>query len=259
MCWSIYINIYILRHIYIHTNIYTYIHKYTIYMYIHTNIYTYIHKYTIYMYIHTNIYTYIHKYTIYMYIHTNIYTYIHKYTIYMYIYTNIYTYIHKQPDIGLAVRVFANGPEDLGSIPGRVIPKTQKMVLDASLLNTQHYKVRIKGKVEQSREGVAPSPTPWCSSYRKGSLRVTLDYGRQLYFTFIYTNTYTLIYIYIYRFIGLVGRVFANSKLVQSQVKSYQRFKKWYLILLCLTLSIIRYVSRVKWSNQGEGRKKRKE
>ena len=55
-------------------------------------------------------------------------------------------------NIGLAVRVFANGPGDLGSIPGRVIPKTQKMVLDASLLNTQHYKVRIKGKVEQSRE-----------------------------------------------------------------------------------------------------------
>ena len=89
------------------------------------------------------------------------------------------------PDIGLGVRVFANGPGDLGSIPGRVIPKTQKMVLDASLLNTQHYKVRIKGKVEQSREGVAPSPTPWCSSYRKGSLRVTLDYGRQLYFSII--------------------------------------------------------------------------
>ena len=80
------------------------------------------------------------------------------------------------------VRVFANGPGHLGSIPGRVIPKTQKMVLDSSLLNTQHYKVRIKGKVEQSREGVAPSLTPWCSSYRKGSLRVTLDYGRQLYF-----------------------------------------------------------------------------
>ena len=82
----------------------------------------------------------------------------------------------------------ANGPEDLGSIPGRVIPKTQKMVLDASLLNTQHYKVRIKGKVEQSREGVAPSPTHLCSSYRKGSLRVTLDYGRQLYLL-IYTHT----------------------------------------------------------------------
>ena len=50
------------------------------------------------------------------------------------------------------VRVFADDPEDLGSIPGWVIPKTQKMVLDASLLNTQPYKVRIKDKVEQSKE-----------------------------------------------------------------------------------------------------------
>ena len=32
--------------------------------------------------------------------------------------------------------VFANGPRDRGSIPGQVIPKTQKMVLDASLFNT---------------------------------------------------------------------------------------------------------------------------
>ena len=48
--------------------------------------------------------------------------------------------------------MFAKGPGDLGSIPGRVIPKTQKMLLDGSLLNTHHYKVWIKGKVEQSRE-----------------------------------------------------------------------------------------------------------
>ena len=41
---------------------------------------------------------------------------------------------------------------DLGSIPGRVIPKNLKMVLYTSLLNTQQYKVRIKGKVLQSRE-----------------------------------------------------------------------------------------------------------
>ena len=40
---------------------------------------------------------------------------------------------------------------------------------------------------------------------------------------------------------------------VQSQVESYQRLKKWYLIPPCLTLSIIRYVSRVKWSNPGKG------
>ena len=76
----------------------------------------------------------------------------------------------------------ANGPGDLGSIPGRVIPKTKKKkkkkkkkVLDASLLNTQHYKIRIKGKVKQSRERSSAPPTPWCSSYRKGSPRVTLD------------------------------------------------------------------------------------
>ena len=49
-------------------------------------------------------------------------------------------------------RVFANGLRDRGSIPGRVIPKTQKMVLDAALLETQHYNVQIKGKVKQSRE-----------------------------------------------------------------------------------------------------------
>ena len=54
--------------------------------------------------------------------------------------------------IGLMSRVFANGSGDLGSIPGRVKPKTQKIVLDPSLLNTQHYKVWIKDKVEQSKE-----------------------------------------------------------------------------------------------------------
>ena len=41
---------------------------------------------------------------------------------------------------------------------------------------------------------------------------------------------------------------------VQSQVESYQKlFKKWYLIPPYLTLSIIRYISRVKWSNPGKG------
>ena len=61
-------------------------------------------------------------------------------------------------DIGLVVRVFANGLGDLGSIPGQVIPKTQKIVLDVSLLNTQIYKVWIKGKVEQSKERSSALP-----------------------------------------------------------------------------------------------------
>ena len=38
--------------------------------------------------------------------------------------------------IGLMSRVFNNGLGDWGSIPGWVITKTQKMVLDATLLNT---------------------------------------------------------------------------------------------------------------------------
>ena len=54
--------------------------------------------------------------------------------------------------------MFANGPGDLGSIPGRFIPKTQKIVLDATLLNTQHFKIRIKGKVEQPRERSSALP-----------------------------------------------------------------------------------------------------
>ena len=54
--------------------------------------------------------------------------------------------------IDSVLSVFANGLGDLGSIPGQVIPKTLKMVLDTSLHDTQQYKVRIEGKVEQSRE-----------------------------------------------------------------------------------------------------------
>ena len=56
--------------------------------------------------------------------------------------------------------VFCISPGDLGSIPGQVIPKTQKkkMLLDAFLLNTQHYKVRIKGKVKQSSERSSTLP-----------------------------------------------------------------------------------------------------
>ena len=60
--------------------------------------------------------------------------------------------------IGLVGRVFDNGSEDLGSIPGSVIAKTLKMALDTSLLNTQQYKVRIKGKVEQSTERSSALP-----------------------------------------------------------------------------------------------------
>ena len=63
------------------------------------------------------------------------------------------------------VKSFDNGPGDLGSILGRIIPKTLKIVLDTSLLNTQQYKVRIRLKWSNPGKGLAPSPTPRCSSY----------------------------------------------------------------------------------------------
>ena len=43
------------------------------------------------------------------------------------------------------------------------------VILDTSLLNTQQYKVCIKGKVEQFRERVASSPTPWLLAIEKGA------------------------------------------------------------------------------------------
>ena len=58
--------------------------------------------------------------------------------------------------VGQVGRVFANGPGDLGSIPGRVIPKTFKMVLDTSLLNTQQYKVLSRVKWSAPEKSVAP-------------------------------------------------------------------------------------------------------
>ena len=71
--------------------------------------------------------------------------------LYIYIiYIYIYIYIIYIYSFGPAVRVFANGPG--------VIPKTLKMELDTTLLNTQHYKVRFKGKVEQSREWSSALP-----------------------------------------------------------------------------------------------------
>ena len=91
--------------------------------------------------------------------------------------------------IGPVGSEFTNDPGDLGSIPGHIIQKTFKMVLDTSLLNTQQYKVRIKGKVEQSRKGVAPSPYTSVLSLLKRE-----PSGRSR----LRSSTLVTIYIYIY-------------------------------------------------------------
>ena len=58
------------------------------------------------------------------------------------------------------------------------------MVFDALCLTLSIIRYGSRVKWSNPRKGVVPSPSPWCSSYRKGSLRVTLDYGRQLYLLF---------------------------------------------------------------------------
>ena len=49
------------------------------------------------------------------------------------------------------LRVFANGPGDLGSIPSRVIPKTLKMLLDTSSLTLSN--IRYASTVKWSNPG----------------------------------------------------------------------------------------------------------
>ena len=66
-------------------------------------------------------------------------------------------------------RVFANGPRDWGSFPGRVIPKTQKWYLIPPCLKLSIIWYVSRVKWSNPGNGVAPSPTMWCSSYRKGN------------------------------------------------------------------------------------------
>ena len=54
--------------------------------------------------------------------------------------------------------------------------------------------------------------------------------------------------------IGAVSRAFANGPVDTDSFPGQvvPNTQNWYLIPLCLDLSIIRYVSRVKWSNPGK-------
>ncbi len=151
--------------------------------------------------------------------------------------------------------MFANGPVNRSSIPGRVIPKTQKWYLIPPCLAFSTIRWGSRVKWSNPGKGVAPSPAPRWSSYWKGSLRVTLDYSRQLYFT--------LLYIYIYKqnlaqnislsFSSWYIVSFGPGDLGSISGRVIPKTQKWYLMPPCLTLSIIRYVSRVKSSNPGEG------
>ena len=64
--------------------------------------------------------------------------------------------------------------------------RLKKMVLDSTLLNTQHYKVRIKGKVQQSREWSSTLPLYLVVvAIEKGTFGSPSTKGRQLYLLYI--------------------------------------------------------------------------
>ena len=98
-------------------------------------------------------------------------------------------------------RVFVNIPGDRCPISGRVIPKTQKVVLDTSLLNTQHYKVRFKGKEEQTRE--RSSVLPYTSVYQL--LKRKLSGSPRLRSSILLTSSKK--YLSLYMFAVLYGRL----------------------------------------------------
>ena len=133
-------------------------------------------------------------------------------------------------------RVLANGSGRPGFNSRSCPTKDFKMVLDTSLFNTQLYKVRIKGKIEQSRE-------------RNSALHYTLvlkllkreSSGLPWQWSPTLINT------------GSFAKWVECSPMVQETRVQSQRLEKWYLILPCLTLSNIRYVSRVKSRNPGKG------
>ena len=89
---------------------------------------------------------------------------------------NIYFKIRK-----FILLVFANGPRDQGSVPGRVIPKTEKWYLILLCLTLIIIRYVSKVKWSNTGKGVEPSLAPQCGSYWKESLRIALDNGCQPY------------------------------------------------------------------------------
>ena len=76
--------------------------------------------------------------------------------------------------IGLVSRVFTKSYQRL-----------LKWYLIPPCLTLHNIRYISRVKWSNPEKGVAPSPTPQFSSYWKGSLLVTLDYNRQLYFIII--------------------------------------------------------------------------
>ena len=80
-----------------------------------------------------------------------------------------------RPDFLYRLIYLVGSPEDLGSIPGRVITKDFQ---NGPCLTLSDIRYISRVKWSNPRKGVEPSPTSRRSSYWKGKHLVALDYGR---------------------------------------------------------------------------------
>ena len=123
------------------------------------------------------------------------------------------------------------------------------MVLDISLLNIQQYKVRIKGKVEQSRERSSGLPyTFWSSSTTVANFTFTYIYI-YIYvceYTYIYVCIYIYIYIYkcMYVSMHVLESVYLGSKLLSKQVLLMTMEYRLLFLILLFQASLLFFLSR---------------
>ena len=102
-----------------------------------------------------------------------------------------------------------------------------------------HSIIRDGSSVKWSNPGKeeAPSSIPWCSSYRKRSLRVTLDYGRQLYFSIILLISFS----HQHQLMVFPGSV--NDSIVSSGLRTFLSYLHGLNNILIWMVSIYSLIS----------------
>ena len=82
------------------------------------------------------------------------------------------------------------------------------------------------------RKGGAPSSIPWCSSYWKRSLLVTLDYIHQLYFIYVYMKAcvYGFMFVLIKKSVALhVYKLNFHLTFLMSHIQSVRSMEKYWI------------------------------
>ena len=113
-----------------------------------------------------------------------------------------------------------------------------KWYLIPPCLTLSNIKYVTRVKWSNPEKGVAPSPTPRCSSYWKGSLLDTLDYGRQLLLLFMITRDF-LLFIYL-----RMSFIFINQVKVHSLQQVWWKHVTYYLERRLALLSNIHCIER---------------